>query len=363
MNRVPFFILLVCCISGFAQIVRNADVSLEIGYSARQLSLGNSGLGGRQNVFDFNLNPALISGLSKQQVGYTHNNHFGGIIQLDNIGFSSPISGTKLSYATSIHRLQNTQAFDSRAIIGADGDFDFGQLDVSNNNDFGLKFVLGKKLDSLGVDLGTELGLDLVTVENFSRAFSFGLDLGMNMELDSISTLSVVIENVLGRYYFWNQSVSQLEDVFLATDNYIRLNSLTMQLPYLRLGINRFLLNRDDYKLNVLTSMGVGYGRDSRSLLGESSLNISPSLGFEGSLHNVFYVRTSVSSFEKSVNGRLTTKPSVGLGVNYLGVRLDYAVSNFFARAIPLQQHVISLNYSFNAKSKLNSPTDNPSRY
>lgn len=348
---------------GFSQVARNADITQEVGFSARMLSLGNSNLGEFTNAFDVSLNPSLLAKASKTNVGYTHNNHFGGIIQLDNISFVSPIENTSFNYGLSLFRLQNSQAFDSRSIISTDGNFDFGQLNLNNNNDFGLKFSLGKRLDSLGLDLGAELGIDLLTVENFSRAFALGLDVGVNKSLDSLTTVSLVIENAFGRYYFWNQSVSQLENLFLSTDNYIRLNSLAIQLPYLRGGVNREVVRNKIHSLVLSGVLGLGYGRESTSLLRNSSFNISPGLGLEGGFYDVFFVRAGVNSFSNTLNDKLRAKLSVGLGFYYSGVRVDYALSNFLSQSIPLQQHVISINYAFNAKNKLHNSGSNPRRY
>ena len=363
MRSSLYVILFLVSSVSFSQVTRQADITQEIGYSAKQVGLGKSSISRASNVFDMTINPALLSNQVRNSIGYTHNNHFGGIVRLDNIAFQTSLDESPYSFGASFFRLQNNRAFDSRNLVSTDGSINYDELKINKSNDFGLKLLLARSLDSAKVDIGVEFGVDLVSVADFSQAFSLGFDLGIVKKIDSTFNVSLVVENVVGRYYFWNQSVTQLEDVFFATDNYLRTNTTVVQLPYLRAGVNKYLINQSNYYIDGSVALGVGYGRSANSLLAASSFNLSPSLALEGSYKETLFVRLGMSSFQKVESQGLKVSPSVGFGINYLDFKIDYALTNFIASAIPLQQHVISLNYSFDAKNKVHDISDNPSRF
>lgn len=355
----PTILLLFLSIVCHAQIGRVADLKTEIGLSARQVALGSSSGGVFRNATDAQLNPSLLNQASKNHLAYNFNSSLGGIVRMDNVYYAVNSPFSKYSFGLGATRILNTSAFDSRNLVTNSGVIDYSALVVTGNNDFGLEAAIATQFDSSQLNLGLTFGVDLQTVAQFSRAFSVGLDIGATYYLDSLTVLSAVVENVLGRYYFANQSVTELENTFFSTDNYLKINTFYVQLPYLRAGLNRYLVRKSDFLLDVSLALNVGYGRLSNSILGKSPINIQPSLGFEAQFFQLIFIRLGVTNWQSLTNQDnkkvLTVSPSLGFGVQWNDFQFDYSLSDFGNNTVPLIQHVLSVNYEFNGKNKVHN--------
>lgn len=349
--------LLFFIVGAKAQIGRLSDLKNEIGISARQVALGSSSYGIFRNASDGQLNPALLNQASKNHLAYHFNSSLGGIVRMDNLYYAVNSPFSRYAFGLGASRILNTSAFDTRNLVTNSGSIDYSAVTLTGNNDFNLEASVATRLDSTPLDLGLTFGVDLLTVAQFSRAFSVGVDLGATYHLDSATVISTVIENALGRYYFANQSVTQLESAFFSTDNYLKINSFYIQLPYLRAGINHYFIQESNFLLDASLAINVGYGRSSNSILGTSGVNIQPSLGFEGQFFQMIFIRLGISNWQTLTNQDqkkvLAVSPSVGFGVQWEDFLFDYSLSDFGNNAIPLIQHVLSVNYEFNGKNKV----------
>ena len=355
-SKRKFLFLLLCisfCGAGYAQGITNSNLALDLGFSARQVSLGQSSYSTRTNGFDPLGNPALLAETNYQNIGFTHNNYFRGLVKSDQLMFGFPVKNSDYSVAFFGYRIQNTLGFNTLDLLDASGSIDFGAIKKEENNDFGLKMMLAKHVRHLNMDIGLSFSIDVPQVTSFSSATAFGLDLGLTKNMDDFTALSIVLENAIGKYYFWSQNVSLLDATYFQTNNYVRLNSTAVELPYLRAGFNRFLYQSDKIVVDASLSVGLGYGKFSSSLLGFGKFNFDPSLGVETQVFNYLFVRLGLSA-DQLIDGKMVLNPSLGLGLHYKKFKFDYAYTDFTESSLALQKHVVSLNLNIHAENKTN---------
>jgi len=84
-------------------------------------------------------------------------------------------------------------------------------------------------------------------------------------------------------------------------------------------------------------------------------VSIDPHAGIEIHYNNLAFIRFGVGNFQriKDFTGtNMTFQPNFGIGIQFKGISIDYALTDIGDQSIALYSNVFSLRYSFDRKSE-----------
>lgn len=337
---------------------------IKIGSASRSAALGRTNLSNFQNVDDILLNPSLLSEQKKQfGLSYSHNSAYKGIVSVDALVFGVNLDSSDVSIGFGLYQFSNSNVFNTQNLQNVNGDFDFSQLNVLSNKDYGMNFIVSKKVnDKLNYGLNTSF--ETHNLSNLSNSNALGIDFGLLYKKDSMSSIGVQVSNVFGKYYFWNQNVNGLKETYFNTNNFIRYRSIAVQLPSMNIGYTKILSSNEWFSQKALAKLYIGTGENPYQLMNSKIINLDFGLGYEAIVQDKYFVRFSCSDFQKSswIENKTSVQVSAGGGIKVARFSFDYAISNLNQMNIIAKKHIISLNYNFEKTNK-NSSTFEPTRF
>ena len=349
------FVLLVLILS---TIVRVANSQLDrlslLGNSTRSLALGKTNLSNYRQTSDVLSNPALLTGqTSKYSTSYTYNNAFAGITNSNVVMFSVKPDSSSTNVAFVAYQISNANAFDTRTLQLSNGEYDFSQLGFVNTKDYGLKWIVSSQL-SQKLSLGVTTNMDMLSVGDFSRASAIGLDLGLNYAIDSIFKIGVLIGNVLGKYYFWNQNTTLLQSSYFTTNNYLKYKTFVVQLPNVQVGASKKLMLGTWLENNFALQFGLVSGANPYSVIASESVDFQFGMGYEALIKDFLMIRAGVSDFQKTqfYTNQQSAQMGLGFGLKLNKVQVDYTWAKMNKTSISSQKQLISIQYNFEKANK-----------
>ncbi len=361
-NTYLLFFLLIC-VSSFEAIAQSSRFN-QLGSSPRTLALGKSNQSTYVQSLDVLANPALIaSQKTKYSSSYMHHNAFKGITNANLLAFFIKPDSSKTHFGFSLNQLSNNGVFDTRDLATNSSTYDFSKVSVLNSVDYGLKFILGKSISNK-IAIGVSANLDLLSVADFSNARSVGADLGLQYKIDSSFCVGVMLENAFGKYYFWNQSSTMLQKSYFATDNYLQINSVSVQLPSLYVGASKKATYNAWFSNIFSVQANLNGNEASYSIFAKDKLAFNFGFGYEALLKNIVYVRAGWSDFQKISYSKtsISSQLGIGIGLKINKIMIDYTMANINKSLVSAQKQLISIQYNFEKVNQHNSTVE-PSRF
>ena len=337
-----------------SQIRVYSNEFLSIGVGARALSMSNSVIASTNGSESSYWNPsALVYQKNKYEASAMHSEYFAGIAKFDYLGGSYKINDSSTIGAT-ILRFGIDNIPNTLELIDVNGNIDYDRIKLFSVADYAFILSYAKKSKIKGLNYGANAKIIYRNLAEFANAFGFGFDIAANYKKGNWQ-YGANFKDVTSTFNAWFYNTEKLEDVYIATDNELPKNSVEITMPKLLLGVARnFKFNE---KYNLLTEIGTDISFDGKKhvLLSSKFASIDPHIGFELNYKKFVFLRAGVGNFaiiQDFDKETLNLQPSIGLGINILNFKLNYALTDVGDQSIALYSNVFSLSYGFNKISK-----------
>lgn len=344
----------------FSQVLRYSNDFLNIGVSARNLSLGNSTTG---TVNDFSSGYYNPSGLSNLQNDYEfslmHSEYYGGLTKYDYTGASYKLddnSGVSFSFIRlGVDNIQNTLF-----LFDDNGNIDYDRIELFSVSDYAIMLGFGKKTYIPGLSVGANAKIIFRNQGEFAKAYGFGVDVGLQYVKNKWN-FGANLLNATTTFSGWFYSLSpEVIEVFEQTDNEIPKNSLEITMPVLNTGVGRYFSFSDKTGLQSELGLGFTFDGERNALVSFNPVSLYPTLGLEFDYQKTLFVRSGVNNFQlipdfsKNPDAEdfykensLDFVPGIGLGIVFHGFYLDYALTDVANQTLTLYSHIFSVSYKF----------------
>jgi hypothetical protein len=337
-----------------SQIRVYSNEFLSIGVGARALSMSNSVIASTNGSESSYWNPSsLVFQESKYEVSGMHSEYFAGIAKFDYLGGSFKVNDSSTIGAT-ILRFGIDNIPNTLDLIDANGNIDYDRIKHFSVADYAFILSYAKKSKIKGLSYGANAKIIYRNLAEFANAFGFGFDISANYKKGKWQ-YGANFKDVTSTFNAWFYNTENLENVYITTGNEIPKNSIEITIPKLLLGIAKDFKINDKY--NLLTEIGTDISFDGKKhvLLSSKFASIDPHLGLELNYKNFVFLRAGVGNFaiiKDFDKENLNLQPSIGLGINILNFKLNYALTDVGDQSIALYSNIFSLSYSFNKISK-----------
>ncbi|MBN2663671.1 MAG: hypothetical protein JXR68_08465 [Bacteroidales bacterium] len=354
------FILISVTNIMFSQVLRYSNDFLNIGISARNLSLGNSIVA---SVNDYSSGYYNSAGLSNLQNDYEfsimHSEYYAGLTKYDFGGISYKLNDS-MGVSLSVVRLGIDNIQNTLFLFDENGNINYDRIELFSVSDYAMMLAFGKKTRISGLNVGANAKIIFRNQGEFAKAYGFGLDIGLQYVKNKWH-FGTNLLNATTTFSGWFYSLSpEVIAVFEQTDNEIPENAIELTMPILNSGVARYFSFSDKTGLQTELDLNFTFDGKRNALVSFNPISFYPQLGLEFNYKKILFVRSGVNNFQLIPNFSNNTEtedyfkeksldfvPSIGVGLVFYGFYLDYALTDVANQAISLYSHIFSLSYKF----------------
>ena len=120
--------------------------------------------------------------------------------------------------------------------------------------------------------------------------------------------------------------------------------------PKVQLGVARKFKLSQNFGLLTALDLNMRF-TETNDVISSSIVSVSPSFGFQVDYTNLVYLRGGINNLQNQTSfdnsQSLTLEPNFGVGFNYKGIQIDYALTNIGGASGTLFSNVFSLKVDF----------------
>lgn len=360
-QRIILWLLLsVTSLQLSAQLARKyANEFLEIGVDARALAMGKSVITSTRGADAGYWNPAGLAQMEgKYDASIMHAEYFGSIANFDYAALAAPIDQTATVGLTFI-RFGVDDIPDTSLLLDADGNVDYDRVTRFSAADYALMFSLANASQRIpGLQYGANVKMIYRSLGRFAKGYGFGFDVGARYEKKGW-TYAAVIRDVTSTFTAWDIRIDdELAEVFRQTGNDMPDQTNELSLPKLILGVGKHFRFSDDFGLLSELNAGFTFDGERNAVISSSAgLSVYPSLGMEFDYRDFVFLRMGAGEFQRELgfnnNVRTAWMPSMGLGFNYRGIRVSYALTDIGSQGVAMYSNIFSLRATIGGTNTL----------
>ncbi|MCP4459475.1 MAG: hypothetical protein GY816_15860 [Cytophagales bacterium] len=326
---------------------------LNLGVGARSFGLALSSVAYSSDVTSGYWNPAGLLELEKDQGMLMHSSYFGGLASYDYVAFATEVDAES-KLAVSVIRFSVDDIPDTRFLFDANGAINYDNIQFFAASDYAFIGSYARRLKLFGgVKAGGNIKIVRRVVGNFSNAWGFGIDAGLQKQIKDWK-LGLTVRDVFGTFNAWSHNTSELEEVYALTGNSLPASSVEITLPRTIFGGTRNWRFGENITLMATLDLDFTFDGKRNTLIKSNFASIDPHGGMEVGYENRFFLRLGLGQFQKTENfeGKKSwvMQPTAGLGVDLDQVTIDYALTDAFNKAEGLYSHVFSIKINFDVK-------------
>lgn len=335
MKKYLLFLLLFS-ICAPAQIIRKySNEFLNIGAGARGLAMGGAVISSQNDVYSPMWNPAGLLGVERDwQAAAMHAEYFESIAKNDYLAYAKPLDNAGGVFGVSIVRLGVDNILNTTQLIDSEGNIDYDKITKFSQADYAA--ILSYAFHPNGnqrLDVGVNAKLVYRNVGKFATGYGFGFDLGAIYHLDSGWNIGGMIRDVTTTVNFWTVNQNELSAVVNGEEfNPAPKDKLEITLPKLNAGASKNFEITQSLELQPEIGINVDFAKTA-ALLSTDFASITPYAGAELKYNKLLFVRVGVNRFQsitdiEDLKRKVSFQPSAGIGIQYRGLTLDYAITN-----------------------------------
>lgn len=327
---------------------------MNIGVSARSFGMGFTAVSFTNDVTSGYWNPAGLNNLdSDYQLALMHSSYFGGLANYDYAAFATSIDDESKIAITAI-RFSVDDIPDTRFLIDVNGAINYDNIQFFSSADYGFLISYARKVPVWnGINAGANVKVIHRTVGNFSKAWGFGIDAGLQKKLNKWN-FGLMARDIFGTFNAWSHNVEEVEEIYAITGNDVPVNSLEVTLPRLVLGISRDVKITEQFGLLASADFDMTFDGKRNTIIRTNLISIDPKMGVEFDYKKTGFLRFGINQFQqiKDFDGSTSWKfqPNMGVGISFKEVTIDYALTDIGNLAPGLFSHVFSIKVDFNVE-------------
>jgi hypothetical protein len=358
MRRIAIFCFLFTYWTAcFCQTAKYSNDFLNIGVGAKWMGMGNTGTASAREVDAAYWNPAGLNGLQNRfEIEALHASYFAGMASYNHLAFGyKPDSVSAM--ALSIIRFGVDDIPNTTDLIDGNGNINYDRLKTFSVADYAFLFSYSRVTPIPNFWVGGNFKLIYRNIGKFASAWGFGLDASAQYRLNKWQ-FGAMLRDVTSTFNLWSFNSKELEiTVGDSTFNTAPDRSLEITLPRLILGVSRTFTLNEKIILTAEADFDFTFDGKRNTMVSGSLASIDPHFGVEFGYKNVLFIRAGANNIQRNsgfnTKNGLTFQPSLGIGIKFRSINLDYAMTNAGNQGYSRYSNIFSIRWSFD-KLKVN---------
>ncbi len=370
LKRIVLIPLMFACNISLAQSRIYVNEYLNIGVGARGLAMGGAQSASSVDAYSGYWNTAGLVHIKEQlQVGAMHAEYFSGNAKYDFVTVAMPTKDKKRAFGISLLRFATDDIPYTIDYVQPDGSFDESKLKSISAGDYAFFISYAQQLKLfknplIKTSIGGNAKIVFRNIGSMANAWGAGADIALQAQYKKWHW-GVTAKDITTTYTTWTFNLSEKEkEVFGQTGNEIPVKSFEVMNPRFILGAGYSFL-KPDKKIHLLAEINADLTTDGKrsSLIKSKSVSIDPRLGLELDYKKTIFLRAGVCNIQSVLDDADSTQqkkftifqPSMGIGLKFNPIVIDYAYTSLQTQSNPLFSHIISLRIdiaSMAAKAK-----------
>lgn len=350
MNKSLFLILFITQLA-FGQTARKySNEFLNIGVDAAALGMGKSVVASTNNVNSIYWNPAGLTSVKNYEGAIMHSEYFAGIAKYDYAAFAMPVDKYS-AIGISLIRFGVDDILNTTELIDNDGNIDYNRISLFSAADYALNIGYARKLNVDGLNIGFNTKIIRRIIGEFASSWGFGFDAGLQYKNENWN-FGLMIRDITTTFNSWSVDSKKFENIKNAIpgQNQELPENNEITLPKAQLGVaKKFKLGKE---FNLLTEFDLNLRfTKTNDIISSDIISIDPAIGFQVDyLKNVF-LRGGIGNVQNEIqfdySKEIVFQPNFGVGFNYKGIQVDYALTNIANVGNALYSNVFSIKIAF----------------
>ncbi len=334
-----------------AQVFRSySNEFLNIGVDAAALGMSKTVVATTNNVNAIYWNPAGLVGIEDYQGSLMHASYFAGIANYNHAAFAMPID-KESAVGISIIRFGVDDILNTTELIDSEGNIDFNRISLFSAADYAFNFAYARNLIFKDVKFGVNAKIVRRTIGNFASSWGFGFDAGFQFERNNWK-FGIMARDITTTFNSWAINETEFDKIKNAIPGQNQELPETTEItkPKLQVGVAKdFRIGRF---FNLLTEVDVNVRfAKTNDIISSDVASINPAVGFQVDYDQLVYLRAGVGNFQYITQfdntKSLSLQPNFGVGFNYKGIQVDYALTNIGSVGNALYSNIFSITFDF----------------
>lgn len=322
---------------------------MNIGVDARAFGMANTMVAHTGDVNSGYWNPTGLLKIEDREASLMHANYFANIAQYDYAAFATKIDD-RSAWGISLIRFGVDDILNTTELIDANGNINYNRISKFSTADYGVTFSYARKLPIQGFQYGVNAKVIRRIIGDFANSWGFGFDVGFQFEKNDWQ-FGLMLRDITTTYNIWNideeefQKIKDAQTLDPLQNQELPENS-EITLPKAQLGMARKFEFHNDMSLLASANLNMQF-QQTNDLISTSFVSVDPALGFELGYNNLAFLRAGVGNFQKiqQIDGTDKTgfQPNFGVGFQFKGISVDYALTDLGNQSAALYSNVFSL--------------------
>ncbi|NOR28993.1 MAG: PorV/PorQ family protein [Lutibacter sp.] len=349
--KKSLFILFFASQLVFSQSVRKySNEFLNIGVDAAAFGMGKAVVATSNNVNAMYWNPAGLTNIKKYEGAIMHAEYFAGIAKYDYVGFAMPID-LQSALGISLIRFGVDDILNTTELIDNEGNIDYNRIRLFSAADYAFNIAYARKSRIEGLNFGANAKIVRRIIGDFATSWGFGIDAGIQYERNNWK-FGLMLRDITTTFNTWNINEDEFDKIkdAIPGENQELPESTEITLPKAQLGVaKQFAISRD-FKLLTEVDLNLRFAK-TNDIISSDIVSIDPALGFQIDYLNTVFLRGGLGNFQNELqfdaSKEFVFQPNFGVGFNYRGIQIDYALTNIANVGNALYSNVFSIKIAF----------------
>ncbi|SNB04973.1 conserved hypothetical protein [Flavobacterium psychrophilum] len=350
MKKFILFIFLIIFSFTKAQTIRKySNEFMNIGVDARAFGMANSMVAHTSDVNSGYWNPTGLLKIKDSEAALMHANYFANIAQYDYAAYAKKIDD-RSAWGASILRFGVDNILNTTELIDASENIDYNRISLFSAADYGFTFSYARKLPVQGFQYGANAKVIRRIIGNFASSWGFGFDLGLQFEKNNWQ-IGLMVRDITTTYNIWNINEKEFKKIKNAQtinplQNQDLPESTEITIPKVQFGVAKKYEFHNETSLLASANLNMQF-QQTNDIIATRFASIDPALGFEYGYNNLAFLRAGFGNFQKiqQIDGskKIGFQPNFGVGFQYKGIAIDYALTDLANQSAALYSNVFSL--------------------
>lgn len=339
--------MLFITVNSFSQVVRKySNEFLNIGVDAASLAMANAVTASSADVNSGYWNPAGLVALEDNELALMHASYFANIALYDYAAFATPLDD-RSALGISLIRFGVDDILNTTQLIDANGNIDYNRISLFSTADYALTLSYSRELPVQGLKVGANAKVIRRIIGDFASSWGFGLDVGLQFTKGNWN-FGLMARDITTSVNTWSINEEEFAKISnaVADQNQDLPETLEITIPKLQLGINRNWEINYDYTIKAELDLLLRFTQ-TNDIFSSASVSANPAAGFEFGYTGLVFLRAGVGNFQEITqldgSNRIGFQPNIGVGFQYKGIHIDYALTDIGDQSAAIYSNIFSL--------------------
>jgi len=345
------FLGLFFTINSAAQSFRNySNEFLNIGVDAAALGLSKAVVATSNDVNAVYWNPAGLVDLKDYQGAVMHASYFAGIANYDFVAFAMPIDN-RSALGVSVIRFGVDDILNTTELIDSEGNINFNNISLFSAADYAVTFSYARNLVVDELYIGGNAKIIRRIIGDFASSWGVGFDLGLQFQRGSWK-LGIMARDITTTFNTWSINQAEFDKIkdAIPTENQLLPTTTELTKPKLQIGAARKFKMGRFFHLVTEIDANIQFAK-TNDLLASNAISIAPAVGIQVDYDHLVFLRAGIGNMQYIQNydesQSLSVQPNFGIGFQYRGVQIDYALTNIGSVGNALYSNIFSLKFDY----------------